>query len=138
MIYVFVYGTLKPGERNYWICADRVVKSSPATVQGRLYHLPLGYPVLTPGGDPVKGCLLYFRDVTILQILDDYEQHDPTDMEQLYPDLAIEEHQYTRQQLEVYDSQGQPLGLAWTYTMTPEQVSRLRGKYLATGEWSAT
>lgn len=138
MLYVFVYGTLKPGERNYWICADRVVESSPATVKGRLYDLPLGYPVLTPGGDPVKGYLLCFKDATILQILDDYEQHDPAEIEQLYPGLAIEENQYMRQQLEVYDSRDQPLGLAWAYTMTSEQISRLKGKYLPPGEWSAT
>jgi gamma-glutamylcyclotransferase (GGCT)/AIG2-like uncharacterized protein YtfP len=47
MLKVFVYGTLKPGERNYQrYCGDRVITQVPAIVPGKLFALPFGYPAL--------------------------------------------------------------------------------------------
>ncbi len=72
---VFVYGTLKSGERN----AAFVVPASrrPAVLEtGRLYHLPppAGYPVLyLDGPGPIRGELLRFTDEATLETLDRLE-----------------------------------------------------------------
>ncbi|MER3478225.1 MAG: hypothetical protein C4287_19385, partial [Leptolyngbya sp. ERB_1_2] len=65
-INVFVYGTLKPDESNYFLCADRVISSKPAIVHAYLYHLPLNYPAIVPGNAITCGYLLTFTDQTIL------------------------------------------------------------------------
>lgn len=45
-IQVLVYGTLKRGQWNHdWFCRQ-AVDIRPATVTGRLYHLPAGYPAV--------------------------------------------------------------------------------------------
>ncbi|MDB9315329.1 gamma-glutamylcyclotransferase [Spirulina sp. CS-785/01] len=68
---VFVYGTLKPGERNYpRYCAGKVVQQQPAFTWGTLYHLSLGYPGMTEGEEKVQGTLLTFSDERVLADLD--------------------------------------------------------------------
>jgi gamma-glutamylcyclotransferase (GGCT)/AIG2-like uncharacterized protein YtfP len=46
LLRVFVYGTLKRGERNHAAYCRGAVSAQPALVIGRLYHLPQGYPML--------------------------------------------------------------------------------------------
>ncbi|MBN2028599.1 MAG: gamma-glutamylcyclotransferase [Actinobacteria bacterium] len=62
MIPVFVYGTLKPGEKMFRHISHTVRDTLPATITGRLYDTPFGYPLLVePGGldEPViNGVLL--------------------------------------------------------------------------------
>jgi gamma-glutamylcyclotransferase (GGCT)/AIG2-like uncharacterized protein YtfP len=43
---VFVYGTLKRGERNHDRFCSGVLRVSDATIRGRLYDLPFGFPGL--------------------------------------------------------------------------------------------
>jgi len=43
---VFVYGTLKRGQRNHDRFCKGVLSVQEATVHGRLYDLPLGFPAL--------------------------------------------------------------------------------------------
>lgn len=43
---LFVYGTLKRGQRSHQRFCGRASAVEPATVWGRLYHLPAGYPML--------------------------------------------------------------------------------------------
>lgn len=43
---VFVYGTLKRGERNHGRFCQGVLSVEAAVVQGRLYDLPYGFPAL--------------------------------------------------------------------------------------------
>ncbi|PLS83883.1 MAG: gamma-glutamylcyclotransferase [Actinobacteria bacterium] len=43
---LFVYGTLKQGERNHDRFCRGVTKVEEATVRGRLYDLPFGFPAL--------------------------------------------------------------------------------------------
>ncbi len=45
-ITVFVYGTLKRGQCNHHRFCRYAIEIRPATVVGRLYHLPAGYPAL--------------------------------------------------------------------------------------------
>lgn len=46
MLRIFVYGTLKRGYGNHQRYCQGFVKAEPATVRGRLYRLPPGYPIL--------------------------------------------------------------------------------------------
>ncbi len=43
---VFVYGTLKRGERNHDRFCSGALRVSDATIRGRLYDLPFGFPAL--------------------------------------------------------------------------------------------
>jgi gamma-glutamylcyclotransferase (GGCT)/AIG2-like uncharacterized protein YtfP len=126
---VFVYGTLKPGEGNYLrYCAGKVVEAHRATVLGRLFTLPMGYPAMTTGKDTVHGYLLAFADLGVLATLDELEDYRP--------DRAMSENLYNRQSAEVYNLLGSSLGLAWVYLMYPQRVEQLGGIYLPDGCWS--
>ncbi|WP_018142035.1 gamma-glutamylcyclotransferase [Thioalkalivibrio sp. ALJ7] len=43
---LFVYGTLKRGLANHRAFCAEAVRIQPATIIGRLYHLPVGYPAV--------------------------------------------------------------------------------------------
>ena len=43
---VFVYGTLKPGEKLFHHISHTVRDAVPAAIPGRLYDTPFGYPLL--------------------------------------------------------------------------------------------
>ncbi|MBD2043746.1 gamma-glutamylcyclotransferase family protein [Microcoleus sp. FACHB-672] len=130
LLKVFVYGTLKPGQCNYQrYCAGKVVAAQPATVFGRLFALPVGYPAMTAGDALISGVLLSFSDPTVLHDLDRLEDYDPHR-------LPVQ-NEYNRVQIEVFDLSGQKLDLAWVYLMTPEQVERRAGVPVASGCWVA-
>lgn len=136
MIHVFVYGTLKPGEKNYALCASLVIASQPAIADGRLYALPFGFPAMTLEAGAVQGTVLSFPDETILETLDAYEKHDPIEFRCYAPEQCMEQNEYDRQEIAVYDQSRQLLGHAWSYLMTKEQVQRLAGVFLPDGLWS--
>ena len=60
---IFVYGTLKPGGRNYFLAVG-VTHTEPAYVEGyKLLHFePEGYPAMVPAPEgPSAGRVLWFR-----------------------------------------------------------------------------
>ncbi len=66
---IFVYGTLKPGGRNYFL-AEGVMHTEPAYLEGyELLHFePERYPAMVPGVEVsgagcVHGVVLTFRDI---------------------------------------------------------------------------
>jgi len=67
---LFVYGTLKPGERNYRQIAEHVQSSSAGSTDGVLFDL--GFPALIPGAGIVRGILLRV-DAVALTITDRIE-----------------------------------------------------------------
>jgi gamma-glutamylcyclotransferase (GGCT)/AIG2-like uncharacterized protein YtfP len=126
---VFVYGTLKPGEANYQkYCAGKVLNAKRAVTIGKLFALPMGYPAMTSGEDQVHGYLLSFSDPEVLSALDYLEDYQPT--------RPMSENLYNRQQVEVYNLQGQSLGRAWAYFITLELVGKFHGTLQADGWWS--
>lgn len=129
-INVFVYGTLKPDETNYFLCADSVISAVPAIVRAALYHLPIGYPAIVPGNSITYGDLLTFHDPVVLESLDDYEQHDPETIA-----LFGSDNNYERKEIEIFDVNGNSIGLAWAYVMTLEQIDRLNGILIPDGVW---
>lgn len=126
---VFVYGTLKPGEANYHICAEKVVAAKRALAKGQLFSLPLGYPAMTQGNSTIQGFLLSFSTPEILNQLDWLEDYDPQ--------RPAVENEYYRRAIEIYDLNHAQIGTAWAYLMTLEQVKALGGKLLTNGWWSS-
>ncbi|MDY6796104.1 MAG: gamma-glutamylcyclotransferase family protein [Actinomycetota bacterium] len=59
---IFVYGTLKPGEKLFHHISHAIKEVVPAVIPGRLYDTPFGYPLLVnPCGEEgslVMGVLL--------------------------------------------------------------------------------
>ncbi|HIK46189.1 MAG TPA: gamma-glutamylcyclotransferase [Leptolyngbyaceae cyanobacterium M65_K2018_010] len=127
---LFVYGTLKPGERAYGKFFNGSVRAiQAAIVPGRLYHLPgLGYPALTLEQGWVRGVLLTLMSPNLLEPLDEFEEYYPN---------HLQESAYYRIRHPVHSLEKQPLGQAWVYTMPKEQVIALGGWWLAEGWWSS-
>jgi gamma-glutamylcyclotransferase (GGCT)/AIG2-like uncharacterized protein YtfP len=78
---VFVYGTLRPGQKNYApFLAGRTLREAPATIEGRLFFVTgEGYPYLLPGGGTVRGDLVELRPEVYeatLRSLDRLEEYD--------------------------------------------------------------
>lgn len=116
---VFVYGTLKRGERNHGLVARLVRRVLPGYVEGfALYHLPAGrgrpyaYPAMVPGEGRVRGEVL-FLPPEALPLLDELE------------DEGVE---YQRVRLEVQTEEG-PL-TAWAYLY----LQGLEGAFPVPGE----
>ena len=72
---LFVYGTLRAGQTARSMIADYVVKAVPASMDGRIYALPEGYPGYVPCTQrTVIGEVLHLADLTSsLPLLDAYE-----------------------------------------------------------------
>ena len=125
MLKVFVYGTLKPGERNYpSYCAPSVVTIQLAVAYGKLYDLPLGYPAaIFPDSCLVSGYLLTFADVTVLEFLDELEDYSPSQ--------PTTQNHYQRQPIEVYDLNFGSLGKVWTYAMNQQAIDAYGGIFIS-------
>ena len=130
MLKVFVYGTLKPGERNYKsYCADKVVDIQAAIAYGKLFALPLGYPAaIFPENYFVRGHVLSFLDATVLTALDELEDY--------HPDRLASQNDYQRHQVEVYNSNLEPLAKVWAYSMSRQQIAAYGGVFIKNGFWS--
>lgn len=69
---LFVYGTLMSGRSAAGLTGDR--RRGEGWVNGRLYHLPAGYPGLLPGGDTkVYGEWVEPLPLRVMDLLDHYE-----------------------------------------------------------------
>ena len=68
---VFVYGTLKQGQRNFARYCRGVLNVEPAQVVGRLFDLPYGYPMLDVPLEHILavGTEDYCRDAALLKNL---------------------------------------------------------------------
>lgn len=77
---VFVYGTLKPGERNDHVAhrAGLMGLWRARLVGFDLYHLsPEGFPAVVRGRGVVDGWVLLLRDLAPLDLLEDVDAHPP-------------------------------------------------------------
>lgn len=128
MLKVFVYGTLKPGERNYQFYCAQAVEVVEAIAYGKLYDLPMGYPaaVFTESYF-VRGYLLAFSQIAVLQSLDQLEDY--------YPSRPKNQNLYQRHQIEVYNFNNKSLGQAWTYSMSQQQIDFYGGVFVSDGWW---
>ena len=144
LIQIFTYGTLQPEEipkpgatPEQKFCAEKMIRAHPAIAFGCLYHLPLGYPAMTIGANQIYGSLLSFADPKILDVLDDYEKHEPELLNRFFSPQKPGENDYQRQQIEVFSLTQDSFGLAWVYLMTLQQIQRLEGIPVTSGKWDA-
>jgi len=129
MLHVFVYGTLKPGERAYRdYCEPYVIQTQPARMRGELFHLPQGYPAMTSGDRWIAGTLLVLADAQAIVRIDEFEDYDPTRSATL--------NLYQRLERPVFSATREPLGTAWVYLMAPQRVATLGGIRVVSGTWS--
>ncbi len=116
---VFVYGTLKPGEVQGGLL--KRFSSEDATVPGRLYRLPQGYPALKAGqageGALVHGRLVRRVDARLLTLLDQYE--------------GVAEGLYRRVRLDA--TAGLRAWPAWAWVMDDPVAHG--GQLIPTGRW---
>jgi gamma-glutamylcyclotransferase (GGCT)/AIG2-like uncharacterized protein YtfP len=68
---VFVYGTLKPGEKMFRHISHTIRDALPATITGRLYDTPFGYPLLV---DPNCEEELIVSGVLLIPLEGQYEE----------------------------------------------------------------
>lgn len=130
LCYLFVYGTLKPGERAFAsLCEPFAIAAQAAQTRGRLYHLPLGYPAMTLEFGWVQGVLLTFPTAQSLTAIDAFEDCHPN-----RPEIG----EYQRRLRAVYDLNQLSLGQAWVYTMDLDRVRCLGGLWLPQGHWAET
>lgn len=130
---VFVYGTLRPGQKNFLpFLGGRVLRTVPASIEGRLYFVrDGGYPYLLPEPGRVAGDLAFLdprlREET-LGGLDSLEEYDPLD----------EDHSiYLRRQAKVTLADGGHV-TAWVYYWNCPDI---QGIWISSGdflEWMGT
>ena len=129
MLNVFVYGTLKPGEANYQhYCQGKVESHFAAYTWGNLYDLPVGYPAMTAGKNKVRGYLLVFDDLSVLDDLDRLEGYQE-------PESSL--NLYNRKLATVYSLENEFLATAYAYFMTQSQVNKCGGTLVESGLWLA-
>ncbi len=77
---IFVYGTLKQGERNHKYFQDKVVDIVPGTIKGTICHLvDFNCPGIILGQGTIGGQVIHYNDDqnnTIEQNIDELEQTD--------------------------------------------------------------
>lgn len=122
---VFVYGTLKRGERNHGVVASLVRGLVPGYAEGfALYHLPAGkgrpyaYPAMVPGEGRVFGEVLFLPEEA-LPLLD-----------------ALEEEgvEYRRVRVRVQTAEGVVEAWAYLYLDEPQGVPLPEGVWRGEGE----
>lgn len=127
---VFVYGTLKQGQRNFRL-SQRAgwVRSEPAWLEGfALYHLPraserpYSYPAIVVGDGRVWGEVQYFADLEAALVALD----------------ALEDagREYERVQVEARRPHGGAVRV-WTYVYPSlEAIRRVNGVRVPGGDWT--
>jgi gamma-glutamylcyclotransferase (GGCT)/AIG2-like uncharacterized protein YtfP len=68
---VFVYGSLKPGEKMFRHISHVVKETIPATILGHLYDTPFGYPLLLCPGEEDE---LRINGVILIPLDDMYDE----------------------------------------------------------------
>lgn len=124
---VFVYGTLRPGEKNHAAyLSGRSREEIPASVPGELYFVADGgYPYLAPGTGRVQGDLVFILPehyARTLQALDDLEEYDPRN------EAASV---YLRRRVRVRLADGRE-AVAWTYYWN---CPRIVGRKILSGDF---
>ena len=121
---VFVYGSLRRGQKYRYLIDAHVVKEQSATIRGEMYHYAAAaggqgeFPYLTPGDDVIQGEVLTFRDFQeALRVMDRLEG---------YPEI------YVRRVVPVeYTSGGKDRALVYFIRPGCEKP----GRRIASGDW---
>ncbi|MEU4994885.1 gamma-glutamylcyclotransferase family protein [Streptomyces sp. NPDC021622] len=129
----FVYGTLRPGERNHDVhLRGRVAAEEPARLTGAVLYAGPGYPYLVedPEAGPVRGELFtalpsaYDRLLAELDVLEDFVPGDPRNLyDRVARDVTLLDGGTAR---------------AWVYVAAPRVAAGLRasGAVIGGGDWA--
>ncbi len=135
---LFVYGTLREGGSNHaWLMRTHPEGLTRAWVAGRLFHLPTGYPALTPWVEPgapppgpgwVRGDFVGYEDDVELE----------SALADLDPLEGVEEGLFTREVLPVLLEGGHRY-LAWVYVFHVERLPKLEREAVEVlgGDWGS-
>lgn len=128
----FVYGTLRPGERNHDLfLRGRTRAEEPGRLTGAVLYRGPGYPyAVEDRRGLVRGELVTARPeqyAALLVALDALEEYVPGDPASLYERVARDV---------VRDADGLPVR-AWVYLAAPPVARRLRahGRLIGSGDW---
>jgi gamma-glutamylcyclotransferase (GGCT)/AIG2-like uncharacterized protein YtfP len=152
---VFVYGTLKRGQRNHERFCREALAVREATVRGWLYDLPLGFPALVVPKEDVQatGTTDYLFDARSRSHAQTGSQEVSPDWDTVYGELltfddpekrlpnldALEGFRpgesgfYRRVLVPATLTEASTTVMAWTYT-----VDSTSGTYLPEGRWPAS
>ncbi|WCK56212.1 gamma-glutamylcyclotransferase [Aneurinibacillus sp. Ricciae_BoGa-3] len=104
-MYVFVYGTMRMGEANYYYCNSAVLIEENAWVKGALFDTGNDYAVMTYGKEIVRG-ELYLMDEQQFQVCvklaEQYNKRTPL-------------HQYKHQLITVFTRVGEVEAITLIY-----------------------
>lgn len=124
---VFVYGTLRRGQKYHELIAGKIKSMQNATARGILYDLPCGYPAMISGEGAVCGELFELDDaeeaLTVLDELEDY--HGPGKV-----------NEYERVQITVVAEDGTAKS-CYAYVYPEERRAWLEknGMRVSSGDW---
>jgi len=130
---LFVYGSLMRGQQADGYLADRRVVA--ATVRGRLYRVPAGYPalVIDPKGHPIHGELVLDPTPGLLRVLDVYEGVGQglyrRETAQVTRDVPPKDNVLAQQALFSSTSR------AWVYVVSARQAKARRYHPLEVRDW---
>ena len=114
---LFVYGTLRTGQTARSLIVPHVLRFEAATIRGKIYAFPMGYPGLVDGDGDVKGELMWLTDLAAaFALLDAYEGAD-----------------FVRLLKMVTNAAGKPEA-AWVYFLSDPAAVRL-AEPIPDGDW---
>lgn len=124
----FAYGSLRPGGSLHHLIERDVSEHWPGYIEGRLFLLPIGYPILVEGDRsyPVTGDVLEMPDSPIvLRRLDEIEA------------TAVPDSPYLRVQRLVGSDRGDTM--AWVYVCKDTELATVMSvsSELEDGDWFA-
>lgn len=125
---LFVYGSFTDGHVHYKKIAPFVESKKPATAQGSIYKLEVGYPVfLNDKSSVVKGTLVTLQtsDV-VLNILDEFHGYNLK---------APEKSLFLRTEVEVVTLDGESI-TTYTYSINPAKLPKT-AKLISSGDWES-
>ena len=113
---LFVYGSMLKGMVHHNKVSNFVKENKPATAQGVLYRLPVGYPTMVDGVGTVFGeslTLDNFKEV--IKILDEFEGYSAQN-----PEKSL----YVRQERSVMVQGAKKPGTAWIYVLNAVKLPK--------------
>jgi gamma-glutamylcyclotransferase (GGCT)/AIG2-like uncharacterized protein YtfP len=124
---LFVYGTLRNSQRNYYLLRGKTLSEVPATINNAMLYALRSYPMLMQGDGTVYGELMTLNPtlyVELMHQLDEFEGNTPQD------------NYLFRRVKQTVTLQHQEQILAWLYVGNPQYLSTVPHSLIPHGDWS--
>ena len=123
---LFVYGTLRRGQENYWLMRGNTVSEVSATIEQMALYSLRAYPMMVEGEGTVCGELITFHPRVYSRLLADLDQ-----LEGYYPDR---DSRFRRVERCIRTASGSEL-LAWVYLGNPRVLADEPHVAIQHGDW---